>query len=976
MVVLMICVSMKMSVRLSACVLFCGALSLSALWAGPIDNSLDQYDVVWNTPSDNSAGSMPIGNGEVGMNVWVEPGGDLRFYISRSDSYSEICRQLKVGAVRLKITPNPFMPGKPFLQRLHLRSGVLEIQGMTAAGPLKLNLWVDSEQPVINVIGESAGPVQVRLEVESWRTEQRTLTGGEAESAKTMRSGDYTLTESADVFGSSGRDNVWWYHRNEASCVPFTLKQQGIDSLASLVEDPLLHRTFGALVTGSAGLEADGNRALQSTQPLKQFNFRIATHSAITDSAEAWQNQIHDLDQKDLPLVASFQRTQRWWTAFWDRSWIFVHGDSQRSELPLNDHTVRLCCNSQGGETFTGSVSRATLYGHVLTDKEVESLAATKPDQAIPSSEDVLVHSLFQDASSLAAATGNVTFSNDGGVNHAVFAGGSIEFANTEHLDFKNGFTFEAWINPDENASGRLIDKMTVYGSDGFLVDIYPGKCVRLIEGQNAMNTGETLVPGQWQHVAVSFDPEHNVRRIYLDGKLIKSEGKITPELDAEPPSRVTRAYILQRWMLACAGRGTYPIKYNGSIFTVDSKWTDSGEDFNPDWRRWGDGFWWQNTRLPYGPMVANGDYDLMLPLFHWFERGMAFSKARTKLYWDADGFTIPETTSIFYAYANDDYGWNRDGKKPGDIDCGWWKYCWQQSLELTNLMIDYYEHTGDRRFLREELIPVAHETLSYFDSRFKRDAQGKLILDPTQSAESYWHDVINDMPCVAGLNTVPDRLLNLAGADASPDERALWERMKAAAPPLPTHEKNGLTCISPAEKYNSSRNNCENPELYGVYPFRCFQIGKPNIEWAINGWQQRDVKVQSGWPYDSQSAAILGLTNDAQQELLARVANSHVNFRFPVMWGPNFDWLPDQCHGGNLMITLQSMIMQTDGRKIYLLPAWPKTWDVEFKLHAPFQTTVEGRYKGGTFQNIVVTPESRKADLILPPESGAVTAQ
>ena len=32
-------------------------------------------------------------------------------------------------------------------------------------------------------------------------------------------------------------------------------------------------------------------------------------------------------------------------------------------------------------------------------------------------------------------------------------------------------------------------------------------------------------------------------------------------------------------------------------------------------------------------------------------------------------------------------------------------------------------------------------------------------------------------------------------------------------------------------------------------------------------------------------------------------------------------------------MIALQRMLLQYDGDEIYLLPAWPKDWDVEFKL-------------------------------------------
>ena len=65
---------------------------------------LDRYNVVWDSPSQNAAGSMPIGNGEVGLNVWVETNGDLLFYISRTDTWSECNRLLKLGRVR--VTPH------------------------------------------------------------------------------------------------------------------------------------------------------------------------------------------------------------------------------------------------------------------------------------------------------------------------------------------------------------------------------------------------------------------------------------------------------------------------------------------------------------------------------------------------------------------------------------------------------------------------------------------------------------------------------------------------------------------------------------------------------------------------------------------------------------------------------------------------------------------------------------------------------
>ena len=57
-------------------------------------------------------------------------------------------------------------------------------------------------------------------------------------------------------------------------------------------------------------------------------------------------------------------------------------------------------------------------------------------------------------------------------------------------------------------------------------------------------------------------------------------------------------------------------------------------------------------------------------------------------------------------------------------------------------------------------------------------------------------------------------------------------------------------------------------------------------------------------------------------------------------------------------------MLLQTDGSRIFLLPAWPKEWNVEFKLHAPQQAVVEGVYRAGKMQSLRVTPEARRADV------------
>lgn len=68
-------------------------------------------------------------------------------------------------------------------------------------------------------------------------------------------------------------------------------------------------------------------------------------------------------------------------------------------------------------------------------------------------------------------------------------------------------------------------------------------------------------------------------------------------------------------------------------------------------------------------------------------------------------------------------------------------------------------------------------------------------------------------------------------------------------------------------------------------------------------------------------------------------------------------------------MIGLQEMLLQTYGnesRTLRVLPAWPNDWDVDFKLNAPFKTTVEGTFKDGNLTTLKVTPTERMADVVI----------
>lgn len=846
-------------------------------------DSLDAYNVVWTTPSHDASGSMPMGNGATGLNVWVEEDGDLLFYVSRTDAWSEASRLLKLGRVRVKLEPNPFRKGAPFRQELVLRDGAIVVD----ASGMRLRIAFGAGDTVY-VSGVSPTPVKATASLETWRTERRQLLGQELASSWTMQGAPIPVWESADQL-STGLDTVHLSHQNESTIVPFTLKHQGLESAANLAVDPIKGREFGLWLFG-AGKGTYRAAAGSLVAPTgKAFAFGVTAYSQ--------QGKIRFvLPKRDYQAAQA--KTAAWWNEFWQRSFIFVDGDPGFA-IPQNRMPIRIGFDSGGGNQFQGSIRGARFR--------------TGPRRFAPSErpdEDEALRS---------------------GPNQPI----------------GNGFVCEAWIKP-EGSIGRIFDNLTAGGSDGFLFDTYPGYALRAIVGTTTVVAKDVLKPGEWAKVELVADPKTGIA-IYKDGVRVAGS-----ELEATP-SRVTQKYVLQRFVMACGGRGAFPIKFNGSIFTVEP--TFMGQDFNPDWRRWGDCFWWQNTRFPYHAMLASGDLEMMDSLFQPFLRTIPLAKARTRIYHGARGAYFPETMTSFGTYSNNDYGWDRTGHQPKDVLSPWWQYAWNQGPELIALMLDRYEQSPDPKFLRETLLPAAASVLDYFDSRFPKE-NGRLKLTPTQAVETYWQEVVNDTPTVAGLHDIVRRLIPTASGTWGKARLLAFQKM---LPPIPI--RNGK--IAPAESYKDQRSNVENPELYAIWPFRIYGVGRGNNVIAQKTFRERIERANTGWQYDGQCAALAGLADDAKTSLLAKVANSNPAYRWPVTWGPNYDWLPDQDHGSNLMITLQTMLLQEANGKLIVLPAWPKEWNVKFRLHASRNTVVDVDYRNGKTL-VKVTPASRQKDVVV----------
>lgn len=446
-----------------------------------------------------------------------------------------------------------------------------------------------------------------------------------------------------------------------------------------------------------------------------------------------------------------------------------------------------------------------------------------------------------------------------------------------------------------------------------------------------------------------------------------------------EQALQVSQGFAMQRYMMAASSRGELPVKFNGGIFTVGHDMPDNApsdkENHNPDYRAWGNCYWNQNNRLLYWPLLATGDDDLLKPWFHMYLSDLPLEKARTQLYYHHPGASYPETMFFWGLPSVRDFGWNNPGN---EIESRWQRYHIQGSLEVISEMLDSYDYTGNIAFAKNSIVPLADAVVTYYDRHWPRGADGKIRMSPAQSLETYQLTAVNPTPDIAGLRSVIPRLLALPTTIISPEQAAAWTNTLRDLPSLPEGttaangktppngkgDPKGTTILLPAQEYGQTR-NMENPELYVSFPYHLFGVGKPGLKLARDTFSARRFPQNTCWGQDGTESAVLGLTDVAQNAVVAEFTNFG-DERFKWFWKPAHDWIPDLDNGGSGMITLEEMLLQPDGRKLLLLPAWPRNWSADFKLHAPFKTTIEGHVDNGKLVRLVVTPESRSKDVIV----------
>ena len=303
------------------------AIALSVCLCNPA-GAVD--DFAWNTPSVNCSGSMPLGGGDIGMNVWVDfSSNDVQCLVCQSGSFDENNTLLKFGQLRIQLDD----PREKFVeQRLCLEKGSMLLTFENTI----IELWVDVWKPVIHV--EANRPVDLKFE--TWRDQPRRINRFVCQQSswkwalpKNVKT--YTLPDSIQQH-EDGTVIVW--HQNQHDNVlQGTLELEHMGQYVDSIYNPIRNR-----ITGGQTIRLNGRPTKNPQETYDQWAIVLCNQQS---SLSEWQKQ---LQQTTLAInsKADKRATQKWWKEFWERSFIISDGKAHEALRNYNLFRYMMGCNA------------------------------------------------------------------------------------------------------------------------------------------------------------------------------------------------------------------------------------------------------------------------------------------------------------------------------------------------------------------------------------------------------------------------------------------------------------------------------------------------------------------------------------------------------------------------------------------------------------------------------------------------------
>jgi hypothetical protein len=218
-----------------------------SVFAQDAGNLVRPYNVVWESPSVDASGQMPLGNGDIAAGVYAIEDGDLYLLLAKNDALTYNGDIFKTGRAKVSLSPNPFAKGKPFKQKLDLATGsiLIEADGTT------IRVWADANKMVYHVQIDSPRDISVSANSDLWQR----IDGCQWNTTK--RPID---PPTQDVRLERDGKILWYFAVGDRSVYPADLEYYEVKHMAGEYPDPYRHNTFGNLLE-SPDLKLEGRRS-------------------------------------------------------------------------------------------------------------------------------------------------------------------------------------------------------------------------------------------------------------------------------------------------------------------------------------------------------------------------------------------------------------------------------------------------------------------------------------------------------------------------------------------------------------------------------------------------------------------------------------------------------------------------------------------------------------------------------------------
>lgn len=427
-----------------------------------------------------------------------------------------------------------------------------------------------------------------------------------------------------------------------------------------------------------------------------------------------------------------------------------------------------------------------------------------------------------------------------------------------------------------------------------------------------------------------------------------------SPDREAEYFENLRAIYL---YCAAAEGRGRFPGSQAG-IGDLFSSLRD-GHQWDPS------DFWHWNLRMQIGANIGAGLADLNDPYFRLYRDNLENVLAWTRQHMgDRPGVCIPETMRF------NGQGWENETwmQKPA-LNCGQDSPPYYNArtistgAEVSLWGLDQYEYTDDLEFLKKNY-PLVRETVRFLLAYGKRDAQGVLHTEPSNSHEMQW-DVRDPVTDIAAMRALFPRFVQVA-TQLNVDKELAREVNEQAGklPELPLVSLTAPGTILPpgADLSNAiivtsylpmaPTHNTENNGLEPVWPYAL--IGDddgPMHDVAVRTFLQRPNKNEDDWSFDPIQAVRLGLAEEFRSSVQALTERyqSYPNGFASFAGGPEF-YIEQIAIATD---ALQMALADDYNGLIRIAPAWPKSWDADGTVYLRHRNRVNVRIRSGQIERI-----------------------